>query len=152
MSILTFLAQGAAATLFNELLNLSDKSHIVPNDSGTIIPPYNSKGSEKDDDSNKNPKNMNDIFSVFSDTDFVGAQESSAVKGKIYSFFPQRKGQKEGPYSAQEIKDLELPDNTLVTEESINEGHPSHISDLNIDTLCQQEIEYLTALAGDKEP
>ncbi len=132
----------------------SDSTNHSESTGGTIITPYNPRKDEADSSSDENPPNMDDIFRSFGDVygDLIKDMKTTAYEGKIHSFFLQKNGQEEGPFSAQYIKDLELPADTLVTEESINNGIPVRIGDLDIDSLAQQEIELLESLAGKTKP
>lgn len=162
MTILTFLITALVWFGFHQAWEsyrksrdyLRNYSSHSGSSGGTIITPYNPRKNEANSSPDEKIPSMDDIFRSFGDVygDLIKDMKTTAYEGKIHSFFLQKNGQEEGPFSAQYIKDLELPADTLVTEESINNGIPVRIGDLDIDSLAQQEIELLESLAGKTKP
>ena len=46
-----------------------------------------------------------------------------------------------GPYSATEIKEMELEKGTLLSELTINDGEPTPIEKIDIEYFCREELE-----------
>ena len=60
----------------------------------------------------------------------------------MYKFYIFNEGNTPlGPYSATEIKEMELEKGTLVFELTINDGEPTPIEEIDIDYLCGEESE-----------
>ena len=58
----------------------------------------------------------------------------------MYKFYIYTDAGLQGPYSAVEIRDMQLEKGTLLSEMLINDGEPIPIEDLDIDFFCGEEL------------